>query len=279
MKKLLGALALLMSLVAPAAQAAESSVPLETAPYRLNDLAALQNGARIFVNHCLNCHSANSVRYSDLHQIGLSDDQIANNLLFTGATVNDMMNIPMSPEDAKAWFGTAPPDLSVIARAKSVNAGPPGGDYIYTYMRSFYRDASKLTGWDNLLFPSVAMPHVMWELEGPRELIKTTTRQTADGSWERLVTTYDKDGYASTKTEPATGVVAHGGTTYAFKPLDPAQARAFDNQMADLAAFMTWMGEPVQVDRKRIGMWVLFYLALFLLIAWRLNAVYWRDVK
>lgn len=279
MKKLLGALALLMSLAAPGAHAASAGVPLESAPYRLNDLAALQNGAKIFVNYCLNCHSANSVRYSDLRQIGLSDEQIANNLLFSGETVNDMMRIAMSPRDAKAWFGTAPPDLSVIARAKSVNAGPPGGDYIYTYMRSFYRDASKLTGWDNLLYPSVAMPHVMWEQQGPRELSKTHTHQAADGSWQRTVTTYDANGYATTQTAPATGVVGHGGTEVAFKALDPAKARAYDSQMADLAAFMTWMGEPVQQDRKRIGMWVLFYLGLFLLIAWRLNAVYWRDVK
>jgi len=279
MKKLLGALALLMSMLAPAVHAAEGGVPLERAPYRLNDLAALQNGAKIFVNYCLNCHSATSVRYSDLRQIGLSDEQITSNLLFSGTTVNDMMRIAMSPRDAKAWFGTAPPDLSVIARAKSVNAGPPGGDYIYTYMRSFYRDASKLTGWDNLLYPSVAMPHVMWEQQGARELTKTLTHRTADGSWERVITTYDKDGYVTTQKAPATGVVAHGGTEVAFKALDPAKARAFDSQMADLAAFMTWMGEPVQQDRKRIGMWVLFYLGLFLLIAWRLNAVYWRDVK
>lgn len=279
MKKLLGAIALMMSVLAPTAQAAESGVPLETAPYRLNDLAALQNGARVFVNYCLNCHAASSVRYSSLQQIGLTDEQIADNLLFTGETVNDMMDIAMTPADATAWFGTAPPDLSVIARAKSVNVGPSGGDYIYTYMRSFFRDASKLTGWDNLVYPNVGMPHVMWEQQGPRELTRAVTRQSADGGWERVSTTYDADGYTSVDVQSLANHVGGAGTSVRFTEADPALARAYDNQMADLAAFMTWMGEPVQLERRRIGMWVLFYLSLFLLIAWRLNAVYWRDVK
>ncbi|GAA5235982.1 cytochrome c1 [Verticiella sediminum] len=278
MKKLLGAIALLVCAALPPAHAAESGAPLERAPYRLNDLAALQNGAKLFINHCLNCHSANSVRYSDLRQIGLTDEQISEHLLFTGETVNDMMKIAMTPADAKAWFGTTPPDLSVIARAKSVNAGPSGGDYIYTYMRSFYRDASKLTGWDNLVFPSVAMPHVLWQQQGPRELVMTTVHQKDDGSWERQVRTYDAQGYLTVAAEPVSGH-PHASTRAEFKAADARLAQNYDRQMADLAAFMTWMGEPVQQERKRIGMWVLLYLAIFLVVAWRLNAVYWRDVK
>ncbi len=285
MKKLLGALALMMVMVAaPSAHAAEGA-PLERAPHRVNDLASLQNGAKTFVNYCLNCHSANSVRYSDLRNIGLTDAQIQGNLVFTGKSVNDMMRIAMTPADAKRWFGTTPPDLSVMARAKSVNAGPTGADYIYTYMRSFYRDASKLTGWDNVVFPSVAMPHVMWQQQGPRTLTKVATHQAFDETgaskgWERAITVFDENGYAKTTTEPVTGVLPHHASTeFQFKAKNPAQSQAFDNQIADLTAFMSWMAEPMQTERKRIGMWVLLYLALFLVVAWRLNAVYWKDVK
>lgn len=284
MKKLLGAIALMMLVVAaPMAHAAEGA-PLERAPNRINDLAALQNGAKIFVNYCLNCHAANSVRYSDLRKIGLSDEQIQDNLVFAGNTVNDMMTIAMTPADAKRWFGTMPPDLSVMARAKSVTAGPAGTDYIYSYMRSFYRDASKLTGWDNTIFPSVAMPHVMWQQQGPRTLTRVDVHpvENEDGSvqgWQRTTTVFDEHGQASSSSEQLDGTSHSASSQFQFKALDPALAQAYDNQVADLAAFMGWMAEPVQTDRKRIGMWVLLYLALFLAIAWRLNAVYWKDVK
>ena len=171
MKKLFGAIAL--SLTCVVAIAAGSDYPLDKAPNRLNDNAALQNGAKLFVNYCLNCHSAKSMRYSKLRDIGLTDEQIKNNLLFTGERVGELMTIAMTPADGTMWFGAAAPDLSVMARAKSINAGPPGGDYIYTYMRTFYRDTTKPTGWNNLAFPNAGMPHVLWELQGPRELTST----------------------------------------------------------------------------------------------------------
>lgn len=280
MKKLLGAFALMMSVVAaPSVQAAEAGVPLEKAPARVNDLAALQNGAKIFVNYCLNCHSANSVRYSDLRDIGLSDAQIQSNLVFTGKTVNDMMRIAMTPADASKWFGTTPPDLSVMARAKSINAGPSGADYIYTYMRSFYRDSSKLTGWDNLVFPSVAMPHVMWHEQGPRTLTKSEVRATTDGAWERVTTQFDEFGNMSVQSEAVARPVSGPTVDFRFDTKDQAKSNAYDQQVADLTAFMAWMAEPVQTKRKQIGLWVLLYLGIFLAIAWRLNAVYWKDVK
>lgn len=288
MKKLLGALALMMVMVAaPSAHAAEGGAPLEVAPNRINDLASLQNGAKIFVNYCLNCHSANSVRYSDLRNIGLTDAQIQGNLVFAGNSVNDMMRIAMTPADAKRWFGTTPPDLSIMARAKSVNAGPSGADYIYTYMRSFYRDATKLTGWDNVVFPSVAMPHVMWQQQGPRTFTKVVTHEVFDETsgeskgWERVTTVFDEAGYSTSTAEPMQGAghSTHASTEFRFTAKDPARAQAYDNQIADLTAFMSWMAEPIQSDRKRIGVWVLLYLGLFLVVAWRLNAVYWKDVK
>lgn len=284
MKKLLGALALIIGMVtALPAGAAGGTYPLERAPDRLNDLAALQNGAKLFVNYCLNCHSASSVRYSDLRQIGLTDAQILNNLVFAGNSVHDMMVVAMNPVDAKTWFGTAPPDLSVMARAKSTNAGPSGTDYIYTYLRSFYRDYTKLTGWDNLVFPNVGMPHVMWREQGPRRLTKVEVRPVegaTDGSWERVTTEYDEFGYSTTKVEPTAAPIGHHASVeYKFTPLNPEAAKAFDNQIADLAAFMEWMAEPMKLERQRIGVWVILCLAIFMVIAWRLNAVYWKDVK
>ena len=143
-KKLIGAVA--FTLACTAAYASEGGYPLDAAPNRVNDVAALQNGAKLFVNYCLNCYSASAMRYNKLQDIGLTDEQIKENLLFTGEKVGDLMHVAMRPEDAKRWFGTTPPDLSVIARAKSINAGPSGADYIYTYLRTFYRDTARATG-------------------------------------------------------------------------------------------------------------------------------------
>ncbi|MVW72670.1 MULTISPECIES: cytochrome c1 [unclassified Bordetella] len=276
-KKLIGAAALLFACTG--AYAAEGGYPLDTAPNRVNDLAALQNGAKLFVNYCLNCHSASSMRYNKLTEIGLTDEQIRENLLFTGEKVGDLMTIAMTPADAKKWFGTIPPDLSIIARAKSINAGPTGADYIYTYMRTFYRDTSKATGWNNLVFPNVGMPHVFWQLQGPRELTTVAMHEAQDGSWERVTTTYDDQGYAQVKTEPVANFHGHATLEAKFKALDPTKVASFDNGVADLTAFLSWMAEPHQLYRKQLGVWVLLFLGLFLVVAWRLNASYWKHVR
>lgn len=278
--KLLGAIAL--TVTCGVSMAAGGEYPLDKAPHRLNDQAALQNGAKIFVNNCLNCHSAKSLRYNKLRDIGLTDQQIKESLLFTGEKVGDLMTIAMSPADSKNWFGAAPPDLSVIARAKSINAGPPGGDYIYTYMRTFYRDTTKATGWNNLAFPNAGMPHIMWDQQGPRELTTTLTHQiNKDGQkvWEKITTVYGPQGYWKASGEILSGYTGTAQTTHTFKALDPKKAAKYDNDMADLAAFMTWMAEPVQLDRKKIGVWVLIFLGLFFIVAWRLNATYWKHIK
>jgi ubiquinol-cytochrome c reductase cytochrome c1 subunit len=280
-KKLIGAVALMLTCTVT--YASEAGFPLETAPKRVNDLAALQNGAKLFVNYCLNCHSASSMRYNKLADIGLTDEQIKNSLLFTGEKVGDLMHIAMRPKDAAQWFGTTPPDLSVIARAKSVNAGPSGADYIYTYMRTFYRDTSKATGWDNLVFPSVGMPHALWERQGLRDLTTVAVHavEAADGtkSWERVTTAFDQQGFSTVKTEPL--VDYHGKATFdaKFTPASTQQSAAFDNDVADLTAFMSWMAEPVQLLRKKIGVWVLLFLGLFFFVTWRLNAAYWKHVR
>lgn len=276
-QKLIGAVALMFACTGT--YAAEGGYPLDTAPNRINDVAALQNGAKLFVNYCLNCHSASSMRYNKLQDIGLTDEQIKENLLFTGGKVGDLMHVAMRPQDAKKWFGTTPPDLSVIARAKSINAGPSGADYIYTYLRTFYRDTARATGWNNLVFPNVGMPHVLWQLQGPRELTTVAMHEGADGSWERVTTTYDDQGFSQAKTEPVANFHGHATLEAKFKALDPAKTASFDNNVADLTAFLSWMAEPQQLFRKRLGVWVLLFLGLFLLVAWRLNASYWKHVR
>jgi ubiquinol-cytochrome c reductase cytochrome c1 subunit len=282
-KKLLCALALLIT--CNTASASGGEFPLDRAPNRINELTSLQNGAKLFVNYCLNCHSASAMRYNKLNDIGLTDEQIRTSLLFTGEKVGDLMMGSVSVKDGKRWFGVMPPDLSVIARAKSANAGPTGSDYIYTYLRTYYRDTSKPTGWDNLAYPASAMPHILYERQGPRELTTVVTHQhAAPGSkgpaeWERVTTTYDSLGYATSKAEKLTNYRGHASTEHKFKAIDASRTSAYDNDIADLTAFMTWMSEPVQQKRKQIGVFVLLFLGVFFVVAWRLNASYWKHVK
>jgi ubiquinol-cytochrome c reductase cytochrome c1 subunit len=251
MKKLIATLALLPAL----AFANEAGFPLDRAPERGNDMAALQNGARLFVNYCLNCHSASSMRYNRLRDIGLSEDQIKNNLLFTGDKVGDLMKNTMTAKDAKEWFGAVPPDLSVIARAKASEAGS-GADWIYTYLRTYYKDDSRPTGWNNMVFPNVGMPHALWELQGVRNVK-----------------------YVEEKGEHEEGKLVHKFA--GFEQVKPGKLSAteYDTAVADLVAYLQWMGEPAQNTRKRLGVWVVLFLGLFSVLAWRLNAAYWKDIK
>jgi len=223
---------------------------------RLTDMAALQNGAKLFANHCLNCHAASYMRYNRLRDIGLTEEQIANNLIFTGVKVGETMKVSMDPKDAKDWFGKVPPDLTLIARSRSDGAKGSGADYIYTYLRSYYRDETKPTGWNNMAFPNVGMPHVLWEMQGQ----------------QRAVFVDEKDPHNTAKT-----VHVFKG----FEQVTPGTLSAADYNiaMADLTAFLQWMAEPNQSDRKRLGVWVLLFLAMFTVIAWRLNASFWKDIK
>ncbi len=136
----------------------------DKAPDKINDMAALQSGAKTFVNYCLNCHSAAFMRFNRLQDIGLTPEQIKDNLLVTNGKLGETMIAAIDPKQAKAWFGVNPPDLTVIARSRA-GAGGTGTDYLYSYMRGFYRDATKPTGWNNHVFPNVAMPHVLWEMQ------------------------------------------------------------------------------------------------------------------
>jgi ubiquinol-cytochrome c reductase cytochrome c1 subunit len=256
MKKLI--LILLASLGFTAgAVAAEGGIAWDRFPVaKTTDMASLQNGAKLFVNYCLNCHSASYMRYNRLRDIGLSEDQIKKNLMFATDKVGETMKISMDPKQAKDWFGGVPPDLTVIARSRANISMGSGADYLYTYLRSYYRDDTKATGWNNLAFPSVGMPHAMWELQGQRAANYVE----------------EKDPHHAGKT-----VQRFAGYTQ-LTPGSMSQ-NDYDEAVGDLVAFLQWMGEPAQHDRVKLGVFVLLFLALFTFIAWRLNAAFWKDVK
>ena len=249
-KKLIAVLALLPGL----AFAAEGGIPLEQAPERA-DLSSLQNGAKLFVNHCLNCHSASAMRYNRLRDIGLTEEQIKANLLFSQDKVGGMMTTAMRPEDAKTWFGAVPPDLSVIARAKASPSGT-GADYLYTYLRTFYKDDTRPTGWNNMVVPNVAMPHVMWQQQGVR-VAK----------------------FADVPDPHTPGETVH--KFVGFEQVTPGTMtqREFDTATADLVAYLVWMAEPAQDTRKKLGVIVLLFMTGFAFLAWLLNKSYWKEVK
>lgn len=234
------------------ALASGGSVPLDKAPNRTNDMAALQNGAKLFVNYCLSCHSAAFMRYNRLRDIGLTDKQIEENLVFATDKIGETMKAAINPAQAKEWFGANPPDLTVIARSRS-GPGGSGADYLYTFLRTFYRDPVRPTGWNNLAFNNVGMPNPFWQLQGEREPI-----------------------HVKTQSHGAEIEVVSGWKT--VKPGTMSE-REFNNNMGDLVAYMQWMGEPAQNTRVRIGVWVLLFLSVFTLVAWRLNAAFWKDIK
>ena len=219
--------------------ASGAELHLDKAPNKANDLPALQRGAKIFVNYCLNCHSASYLRYNRLQDIGLTEDQIRGSLLFTADKVGEPMTIAMQRAEAKSWFGAPPPDLTVIARARSSEFGS-GSDWLYTYLRGFYRDDARPTGWNNVVFANVGMPHVLWELQG----------EQAMGADHKLQLT--KPG----KLKP----------------------EEFDATVADLVGFINWMGEPMAEFRKNLGVVVLIALAILFVFSYALKREYWKDI-
>ena len=256
MKKLILTLLVSFGFVTGAA-AAGGGVAWDKFPEsRSTDVAALQNGAQIFVNYCLNCHAASYMRYNRLRDIGVTEDQIKKNLMFATEKVGDTMKVALDPKQAKDWFGGVPPDLTVIARSRAEFGKGSGADYLYTYLRTYYRDPTKPTGWNNLAFPNVGMPHVLWELQGQRSAKFVEEKDPHDP--KAVVHRFD-----------------------GFETLSPGKlsAQEYDESVADLVAFLKWMGEPSQGKRVQIGVWVLLFLAVFTLFAWRMNAAFWKDVK
>ncbi|HMW56703.1 MAG TPA: cytochrome c1 [Accumulibacter sp.] len=236
MKKLL--MALLFTPVI--ALASGASVHLDKAPDVQGDKAALQSGARTFVNYCLNCHGTSFVRYNRLTDLGLTEQQVKENLMFTAVKTGETMRIAARPDEQKIWFGAAPPDLSLVARARASEDGS-GADWLYTYLRSFYVDEARPTGWNNTLFANVGMPHVLWQLQGQQVL--------------------NKDHHLE---------LAVPGT------LTPAE---YDKQIGDLVGFLVWIAEPDAGFRRKIGFGVLAFLVLLFAVAYPLKKAYWKDVK
>jgi ubiquinol-cytochrome c reductase cytochrome c1 subunit len=223
-------------LLAPlAALAASGAARLDHSPHNPHDLVSVQAGARTYVNYCLGCHSVQYMRYGGLTHIGLSEAQIKDNLMFTADKVGEPIKGPLDAKTAKAWFGVAPPDLSVVARVR-------GADWLYTYLRTFYRDPNTPTGWNNLVFPNVAMPHALWMLQGQHGL---------DAKAQRL-------------TEISKGAMSR---------------TEYDATVRDLVNFLVYASEPAASERKTIGILVLFALGVLFIFAFLLKKAFWKDVK
>ncbi|OGT89058.1 MAG: cytochrome C [Gammaproteobacteria bacterium RIFOXYA12_FULL_61_12] len=239
MKKLI--IAFLMAAASSLAWSSEGP-KLDKANVDLTDQASLQRGAKLFVNYCQGCHSLQFQRYQRMaDDIGLTYDEVKQNLMFAGGKIGDTMGTSLDKTAAADWFGAPPPDLSVITRARGV-------DYIYTYLRSFYQDEKRPFGVNNMVFPDVGMPHVMAELQGVQK-----AKFSGEGSHKVF------EGFELAKP-------------------GKMSAEEFDGAMRDLTAFLTYVGEPIQVKRQALGIYVLLFLALFTVLAYLMKKEYWKDV-
>lgn len=252
---LLAFVAAVPALTLTAAHAAGGGHALEKANNDVSNTASLQRGAKNFVNYCMGCHSARYVRYNRLGKdLGLSEEQLIENLMFTGERPHDTMKAAMRPDDAKRWFGVAPPDLSLMARARS-SAHGSGADHIYTFLKSFYVDPSRPTGTNNLVLPGTSMPHVLWKLQGLQKAVY-------DGQ-------SDAEHSAVHKKFKEFELVEKGS-------LSPEE---YDQFARDTANFLDYISEPMQLERRNLGLRVLGFLLVFFLFAYFLKKEYWKDVK
>jgi ubiquinol-cytochrome c reductase cytochrome c1 subunit len=247
MKKLIAIIALAW-LPLGAMAAGGPKVELQPANISLSNEASIQRGAKMFMNYCMGCHSAQYARYNLLTNVGLSEDEIKDNLIFNAnAKVGDLMTIAMPEADAAAWFGAPPPDLTLNARIRH-----DGADWLYSYLKSFYVDESRPMGVNNTVFANVGMPHVLWELQG---IQKAVYKEVQHGNKvEKVVDRLE--------------LVEPGSMT-------PAE---YDSAVRDLTTFLVYLSEPVKLERQALGIWVLLFLAVFTVIAYLLKKNYWQDV-
>ncbi len=237
MRKLI--IASVLALLPMLSQASGGGVHLEPANVDISDQASLQRGAKTFINYCLSCHSAAFQRYNRMGQdLGLTDAQVKENLMLASEKVGDTMTIAMSAADGKKWFGTAPPDLSVIARAR-------GADWLYTYFTTFYADEASPFGVNNTVFPDVGMPHMLVDLEG---------------GLKQAITQDD----------------GHGGTV--ITGYEPPVSAEYEQVARDLTNFLVYVGEPSQLKRRQMGFWVLLFLGIFFVITYLMKKEYWKDI-
>ena len=217
------------------------------------DVASLQRGARNFVNYCMGCHSAKYIRFSKLQaDLGLTDEQVQDNLMFAAKKTDELMEVNMPAADAERWFGQAPPDLTLVARSRGV-------DWIYTFLKSFYLDENAMTGANNLMLPGASMPNVLWELQGLQEGHFSVSEH------EGVVT----DHFGDPSHFEGFEFVTEGELT----------AEDYDQFVRDIVNFLDWAGTPEQLDRQRLGIWVIIFLFVFLIFAYLLKVEIWKDVK
>ncbi|MBJ6982608.1 MULTISPECIES: cytochrome c1 [unclassified Luteimonas] len=224
---------------------AASGGPVQQAGTDLGDQGSLQRGAKLYMNYCSACHSLKYMRYSRMAEdLGLTEEEVMENLNFTGAKFGEQILTAMPAAQAGGWFGTAPPDLSVISRVR-------GSDWIYSYLKSFYIDESRPLGWNNTVFPNASMPNVLWELQGIQRPIHG-----------------DRDAATGEPTIASLEVSTPGSQ----------DGVAFNQTVRDITAFLEYAGEPAALKRQSIGVWVMLFLALLTFLAWLLKKEYWRDV-
>jgi ubiquinol-cytochrome c reductase cytochrome c1 subunit len=224
---------------------ASGGAGVEHSGANINDTASLQRGAKYYVNYCLGCHTISYMRYNRLAEdLGLSEDMVMQNLVFSDSKFGGTMDIAMDPEQAKDWFGKTPPDLSLIGRSR-------GADWLYSYLRSFYVDETG--GWNNTQLPNASMPNVLWRLQGIQTPVYR--QETSEGGFKQDVIDHFE------LTSPGT-----------------QSPHEFEETARDIAAFLEYAGEPAKLKRKAIGVWVIMFLVLFTFIAYLLKAEYWRDV-
>ena len=240
MKKLTIVIFILCCMIPFSVFAAESGVMLDKAPIDTTDNASLQRGAESFVSYCLTCHGASYMRYNRHRDIGFSNEQILNKLVYTGQKVGDLMQSAMRKKEGEEWFGVVPPDLSVIARSR-------GADWLYSYLRAFYRDDSTVTGWNNLVFDRAAMPHVLYQLQGEQRL---TIKSGDKGEQKSLL--LDKTGNMT--------------------------VAEYDKFVGDLVNYLVYSGELQANNRKSIGLMVIAFLIGMLILSYALKREYWKDI-
>ncbi len=247
-KRIASLLALGACFIASQGMAAGGSVHLEPAEIDLDNVASLQRGARNFMNYCSGCHSAQYVRYTTIGKaLELSEEQLIDNLMFNAEKTFETIQSAMPAEDAARWYGTPPPDLSLMARAK-------GADYVYNFLKGFYVSEESPTGVDNVVLAGTSMPHVLWELQG-----------------------YQKANFAHHENED-------GSTLSTFEGFEQVSAGSmdaedFDDFVRDTTNFLAFIAEPIRQDRRKLGVWVIMFLIFFFILAAQLKKQIWKDVE
>lgn len=231
--------------VASFTASASSEAGAEHSGVNINDTASLQRGAKWFVNYCLSCHTVAYMRYNRLAQdLELSEEMVMQNLVFSDSKFGETMNIAMDPDQAKAWFGKTPPDLSLTGRSR-------GADWVYAYLRGFYKDETG--GWNNTMLPNASMPHVLWRLQGIQTPVYR--QETSESGFTHEVIDHFELTTPGTQTP-----------------------EEFKQTARDISAFLDYAGEPAKLKRKSVGVWVILFLVMFTFLAYLLKAEYWRDV-